>query len=125
MNNILLIEDEEPLRDVYKEVLVDSGYKVDVAFDGSSGLSKALAGVWDLLLLDIMLPGDDGFHILRLVKENEILEKRPVILLTNLGSEPIIKAAFSLGADGFLIKSEITPDKVVEEVTNYLGRKVS
>lgn len=117
---ILLIEDEEVIRELYAEVLRDAGYKVIEARDGDTGLKRALGDEWDIMLLDIMLPGSDGLQILRYIKENERLKVKPVILLTNLGNETIIKEAFTKGADAYLIKSEITPDKIVSEVGNYL-----
>lgn len=109
------------MRDIYSEVLQESGYVITHATDGVSGLQKASEGNWDLLLLDVMLPGEDGLHILKHIKQNPALKDKPVILLTNLGSEPIINEAFSLQADGYLIKSEITPDRIVSEVNNYLS----
>jgi len=117
---ILLIEDEEVIRELYAEVLRDAGYKVIEARDGDTGLKRALGDEWDVMLLDIMLPGSDGLQILRYIKENERLKLKPVILLTNLGNETIIKESFTKGADAYLIKSEITPDKIVSEVGNYL-----
>jgi len=118
---ILLVEDEPDMRLVYAELLREAGYKVLEAGDGTIGLKRALEDAWDLVLLDIMLPGEDGLHILKHIRETEKLKSKPVILLTNLGSEPIINEAFSKGADGYLIKSEITPDKIVAEVSNYLS----
>jgi len=119
---ILLVEDEEDMRLVYAEVLREVGYRVLEAADGDAGLKRALEDQWDLLLLDIMLPGSDGLHVLKYIKENDRLKTKPVILLTNLGSEPIISEAFNSGADGYLIKSEITPDKIVAEVGNFLTK---
>jgi two-component system response regulator ResD len=119
---ILLIEDEEDIRLVYAEVLRDSGYKVLEAVDGNAGLKRALEDGWDLMLLDIMLPGLDGMQILKKVKENDKMKSKPVILLTNLGNENIITEGFDLGAEGYLIKSEITPDKIIEEVQVYLSK---
>ena len=75
----------------------------------------------DLILLDIMLPGKDGLKILKDLKETPELKKGPVVVLTNLNSEHIIQEAFKLGADGYLIKSEVNPDKVVEEVGRFSG----
>jgi DNA-binding response OmpR family regulator len=99
---ILLIEDEADMRLVYSEVLREVGYRVIEAADGDVGLKRALEDEWDLLLLDIMLPGADGLHILKYVKENDRLKHKPVLLLTNLGSEPIISESFNNGADGYL-----------------------
>ncbi len=117
---ILLVEDEEEIRIVYAEVLRDAGYKVIEAADGEVGLKRSLENGWDMFLLDIMLPGEDGLHILKSVKENIRLKFKPVVLLTNLGNESIINEAFKLGADGYLIKSQITPDRIVTEVDGYL-----
>lgn len=119
---ILLIEDDTDIRMVYAEVLRDAGYLVLEAKDGDVGLQRALADNWDLMLLDIMLPGEDGMKILKQVKSVEAIKARPVILLTNLDSEGIIAEGFKLGAEGYLIKSEITPDKIVQEVESYLKK---
>jgi two-component system response regulator ResD len=118
---VLIIEDEADIRTVYAEVLREEGYEVDEAGDGSSGLQKAFDGNWDILLLDIILPGSDGLNVLKKVKANETIKDRPVILLTNLGAENIINDCFELGAAGYLIKSEITPDKIVTEVNSFIG----
>lgn len=122
-NNILIIEDEHDIREIYAEVLQTSGYKVEQASDGESGMQKIKNTHWDLLLLDIMLPGKDGLKILKEMKENPELKKGPVIALTNLNSENIIQETFGSGADGYLIKSEITPDKIVEEVGRVLVKE--
>ena len=119
-NNILIVEDEHDIREIYAEVLSTAGYKVSQAADGEKGIQKIRDEHWDILLLDIMLPGKDGLKILKEMKENPQLKKGPVIALTNLNSENIIQEAFGSGADGYLIKSEITPDKIVDEVTRVL-----
>jgi DNA-binding response OmpR family regulator len=118
---ILIIEDDQEVRELYAEVLRDEGFVLDEAVDGKSGLAKALAGGYDLLLLDIMLPKFDGLEILKTIRKKDELKNLPVILLTNLGREPIIKEGFSLGADGYLIKSEHTPEEIVNEVKKFLG----
>lgn len=122
-NNILIVEDEHDIREIYAEVLQSSGYKVEQAPDGESGMQKIRNFDWNLLLLDIMLPGKDGLKILKEIKDNPDLKKGPVIALTNLNSENIIQEAFGSGADGYLIKSEITPDKIVDEVGRVLEKE--
>ena len=119
-NNILIIEDEHDIREIYAEVLSMAGYKVSQAADGEKGLQKIKDEHWDILLLDIMLPGKDGLKILKEIRENPQIKKGPVIALTNLNSENIIHEAFGSGADGYLIKSEITPDKIVDEVNRVM-----
>ncbi|HLC93831.1 MAG TPA: response regulator [Patescibacteria group bacterium] len=118
---ILIVEDEADIRLLYAEVLRETGYNVHEAPDGTVGLDKALHEPWDLLLLDIVLPGSDGINILKKIKEDPNLKKKPVLLLTNLGVEHVINDCFELGANGYLIKSEITPDKIVDEVGVFLN----
>ncbi|OGC68689.1 hypothetical protein A2415_01915 [candidate division WWE3 bacterium RIFOXYC1_FULL_39_7] len=118
---VILIEDERDLRVLYQEILTNAGYMVEVAPDGVIGLEKIRDLPWNILLLDIMLPGEDGLKILQKIREDSALKKGPIITLTNLNSEHIIREAFNNGADGYLIKSEITPDKIVEEVKTFLG----
>ena len=122
-NNILIVEDEHDIREIYAEVLNMAGYKVEQAADGEKGIQKIRDDSWDILLLDIMLPGKDGIKILKEIKDNPELKKGIVIALTNLNSENIIQEVFGSGADGYLIKSEITPDKVVEEVNRILANQ--
>ena len=122
-NNILIVEDEHDIREIYAEVLSMAGYVVDQVADGEKGMQKIRDDNWDILLLDIMLPGKDGIKILKEIKDHPELKKGIVIALTNLNSENIIQEVFGSGADGYLIKSEITPDKVVEEVGRILANQ--
>jgi two-component system, OmpR family, response regulator ResD len=117
---IIIVEDEADLRGLYKEILEDAGYTIVEAATGIEALEKIKSEDWGLLLLDIMLPGRDGIRILRDIMETPALKKGPILALTNLNSDQVIKEAFSLGADGYLIKSEITPDRVVQEVRSFI-----
>ena len=121
-NKVLIIEDEHDIRELYAEILQGGGYEVDQAPDGNVGIEKTKNSEWNIMLLDIMLPGKDGLKILKDLKDTAELKKGPVIVLTNLNNEHIIQEAFNLGADGYLIKSEITPDKVLEEVKSTLNK---
>lgn len=122
MKKVLLVEDEKEIRELYAQYLGDMGYTVVSAEDGNIALQKALSEEWDIMLLDIMLPGQDGIQVLKMIKANERLRDRPVIALTNLNIESVINDIFDLGADGFLVKSEITPDKIVNEVETVLQK---
>lgn len=121
--NILIVEDENDIREVYVEVLKDAGFNVDEAKDGEEGMTKIKEGAWSLLLLDIMLPGRDGLKILNEIKNTPDLKKGPIVALTNLNSDNIIQEAFGAGADGYLIKSQVTPDKIVEEVNKLFAKE--
>jgi len=113
---VLVVDDEESVREIYRREFTNSGFAVATAADGEDGLLKAAEQKPDVILLDIMLPKMSGIDVLRSLKENELTKKMPVLLLTNLGEETIIKEGFELGADGYLLKVSYTPAQVVEEV---------
>ncbi|MBI2011146.1 response regulator [Candidatus Daviesbacteria bacterium] len=118
---ILIVEDDQFLREFYQELLQTEGFLVDVAAEGEDGLLKLTQGGYDLVLLDIMLPKKDGLQILRDSKVSPPKSKNgPIVVLTNLGQDAIIKEAFSLGATGYMIKSALNPDQVLTEIHNYL-----
>lgn len=118
---ILIVEDDQFLRDFYQELLVAEGYAVDVAADGEVGLAKIRQGGWNLILLDIMLPKKDGLHILQDLKVQPALRANgPIVVLTNLGNDTVINQAFNLGASGYLIKSAMNPDQVLMEIHSFL-----
>ena len=120
---VLIIEDDDFLRDLYRELLTDEGFEVAEARDGDEGLEKASQGGWDLLIIDIMLPKRDGLDILRTLKTKPPAKKNgPAVLLTNLGQESIVREGFELGAAGYLIKSELNPEQVLHEVRTFLAR---
>ncbi|KKS31724.1 hypothetical protein A2380_03890 [candidate division WWE3 bacterium RIFOXYB1_FULL_43_24] len=117
---ILLVEDDMDLRTVYSTVLISAGYEVIIATDGTEGIEQIKNSNWDLLLLDIVLPRADGIAILKKISE-EKLKKGKIVVLTNLNNDSIIHAAFDYGTDGYLIKSEITPGNLLDEVKGFLS----
>jgi DNA-binding response OmpR family regulator len=123
MSRILIIEDDQYLRDLYQELMETEGYKVDVAVDGEEGSKKALEGGYDLLVVDIMLPKKDGLDILRDLKAKKPAKPNgKIVLLTNLGQDAVIKEGFDLGASGYLIKSSMTPDQVLHEFRALMAK---
>jgi len=99
---ILVVEDEAAIREGLADVLVYHGYRVDAVADGHDGLKKALSGQYDLLLLDVMLPGRDGFAICDEVRKVD--REQPIILLTaKTGDEDIVNG-LALGADDYIGK---------------------
>ncbi|MBI2330141.1 response regulator [Candidatus Daviesbacteria bacterium] len=117
---ILLVEDEDFIRELYVRQLEKAGFLVKSAPDGKTGLDMLKNEAFDLLLLDIMLPGINGLQLLREFKTNNPTSPMITILLTNLGQEAVIKEGFELGAQAYLIKASYTPDQVVSEVKNAL-----
>ncbi len=99
---ILVVEDDMAIRKGLCDVLVFNGYAVDGIADGLKGCESALGGGYDLILLDVMLPGMDGFSICREIRRH--LPSQPVIILTAKGSEDDVVTGFTAGADDYVSK---------------------
>jgi two-component system response regulator RegX3 len=99
---ILVVEDEAAIRDGLVDVLVYHGYEVEAVADGREGLKHALSGRYDLLLLDVMLPGRDGFSICDEVRKVD--RDQPIILLTAKSSDEDVVNGLALGADDYVAK---------------------
>lgn len=118
---ILIVEDDQFLREFYQELLTTEGFSVEVVADGEAGESKIRQGDFDLVLLDIMLPKKDGLQILQDLKSNPLDGSLgAIVVLTNIGQDAIIKKCFELGARGYIVKSALNPDQVLQEIHNYL-----
>lgn len=118
---VLLVEDEDSIRDLYNRQLSKSGFLVTAVNNGEAAVQALTTQVFDIMLLDIMLPGINGLQVLREFKAKNPNSQMKVVLLTNLGQEAVIKEGFELGAHAYLIKSSYTPDQIVTEVTNILA----
>lgn len=121
---ILIVEDDQFLREFYEDLLRSEGYTIASAADGEDGFKKMHQGGYSLVMLDIMLPKKDGLQILRDLKtQPPMTANGPVVVLTNLGNDTIINQAFTLGATGYLIKSAMNPDEVLTEIHGFLAKK--
>lgn len=100
--NILIIEDEEAIRTGLIDVLIYHGFTTDFAADGNTGLEKALSGKFDLILLDVMLPGMDGFAVCEHIRKED--REQPIIMLTAKTSDDDIIQGLQLGADDYVAK---------------------
>jgi CheY-like chemotaxis protein len=107
---------------MYQKIFSFKGFEVSTAGNGEEGLKKAREVNPDIILLDIMMPKVNGLEMLKEAKKDDTLKKIPVVVLTNLASDAVINEAFNLGVEGYLVKSELNNDKVVEEVTQYLNK---
>ncbi len=115
---ILIVEDEEAIADLEKDYLELSGFDVEVANDGETGLEKALGGEYDLFILDLMLPGVDGFDICKKVRE----KKNTPILMVSAKKDDIDKIrGLGLGADDYITKP-FSPSELVARVKAHLAR---
>jgi len=116
MQKILVIEDDKFLRELMTEELKREGFFVVSVIDGEEGLEKIPQEIPDLVLLDLILPGIDGFEVLKRIKENPSISKIPVIILSNLGQKDNIDKGMNLGATDYLIKAHFTPREIIAKV---------
>lgn len=118
MSRILIVEDEVAIADLEKDYLELSGFEVEVENDGTSGLARALAEDFDLFILDLMLPGIDGFEICKRIRE----KKNTPILMVSAKKDDIDKIrGLGLGADDYVTKP-FSPSELVARVKAHLAR---
>lgn len=120
---VLLVEDDEFLRDICKRKLEIEGFVVSVAVDGTQALKKVEEENPQMILLDVILPGLDGFEILKTVKANPARKDIPVIMLTNLGQTSEVEKGLSLGADEYIVKAHFTIGEIIEKIKAVMKRK--
>jgi len=120
--NILIIEDDKFLRELISRKLINEGFKIDEAVDGEEGLKKLQETKPDLILLDLILPGFDGFEILERMKDNPSTSSIPVLILSNLGQRDEIERGLKLGAVDFLVKAHFTPEEIVGKIKAVLSK---
>ena len=118
MSRILIVEDEETIADLERDYLELSGFEAEVANDGETGLEKALTDQFDLVILDLMLPGVDGFEICREVRQ----KKNTPIIMVSAKKDDIDKIrGLGLGADDYMTKP-FSPSELVARVKAHLAR---
>ncbi len=118
MSRILIVEDEEAIADLERDYLELSGFDVEIENDGTSGLARALAEDFDLFILDLMLPGTDGFDVCKQIRE----KKNTPILMVSAKKDDIDKIrGLGLGADDYVTKP-FSPSELVARVKAHLAR---
>jgi len=120
MEKILVIEDDKFLRDLLYKKLAEENFSVATALDGEEGLKKIQEENPNLVLLDLILPGINGFEVLKKAKENPATKDIPVIVLSNLGQKEDVERAMKLGAQDYLIKAHFTLEEIVEKIRKRL-----
>jgi len=122
MTRILVVEDDRLLGQSIKSGLEDEGYQVDWAIESQQAFAFLQAHRPEMILLDIMLPGEDGYQILKKLKAaNSDYLSIPVVMLTNLGQIGQMERAMELGAEDYVIKSNIDLEKLVDLVKEKLA----
>ena len=118
MNKILIIEDEEAIAELEKDYLELSGFSVEIENRGDEGLKRALEGDFNLFILDLMLPGMDGFEICKQIRQ----EKNTPVILVSAKKDDIDKIrGLGLGADDYITKP-FSPSELVARVKAHLAR---
>ena len=118
MKRVLIIEDDEKITEIERDYLEANEFEVELAANGTEGLEKSLANDYDLILLDIMLPGVDGFQICRNIRK----VKETPILLVSAKREDVDKIrGLGLGADDYIVKP-FSPSELVARVKSHIAR---
>lgn len=119
-SDILIIEDEQFLLSLLMRKLKNSGFRVRAAFDGEAGIQAVQEKKPGLILLDLILPGMDGWEVLRRLKDDKRFQDIPVFIISNLGEPGDIAKGKKAGAVEYLIKAEHSPQQIVEKVSHVL-----
>lgn len=117
---LLIVEDDPYVQRMYRRLFTLNNYDVVIVGNGEEGLRLAKEKNPQMILLDIMMPGINGLQVLEELKTDVNTKAIPVIMLTNYGDEQIVGQASKMGASGFIIKSNFSPDEVKNKVKEYL-----
>ena len=120
MAKILIVEDDTIMLKIYHKKLQLEGFEVDTALDGVTGLTKIRTFKPDLVLMDVMLPKLNGIEAMEKAKADPAISKTHFLVLSNLSTTADSETAINKGADGFMIKSDVTPAQVVAKVKQIL-----
>ena len=120
MKKILLIEDEKILAEMYRDKFTQAGFKVFLVFGSREGLELAKKEKPDLIVLDILLPKENGIVFLEWLRKDPKIASLPVIAFSNYDDPETKKEAFNLGVKDYLIKTNYTPEEIVQKIKSYL-----
>jgi len=120
---ILIVEDDRYISKMYQLKLSLDGFDVQVAENGRVGIDKLKEFHPDIVLTDILMPEIDGFEVIKTMKADSEFSTTPILIMSNLGQEDHIQKGLSLGAVGYIVKSQYTPSKVVDKIKETLSGK--
>ena len=118
--NVLIVEDDKFLRELFVRKLFSEGFQVESAIDSDEAFEILSKSKPDIIFLDLILPGMDGFEILTRIKKDDRIKKIPVLVISNLGQKEDIDRAIRLGATDFLVKANFTLDEIISRVMQIL-----
>ena len=120
MKKILVAEDDMFLANAYKAKLSKVGFDLDIAADGEETMQKIKTYKPDILLLDLMMPKKDGFSVLEDIRKDPVFKSLPIVVASNLGQKEDIDRAMSLGADGYIVKSNLSLSELVDKINAFI-----
>lgn len=118
---ILLVDDEADTATVFQTVLKQAGYEVTVANNGQGALAAAKSAYYDLILLDQMMPDMSGNNVLQQLKQDPVISKVPVAMLTNFSHDELVTEALGKGAADYILKYQVSHEDLVKKVKEILG----
>lgn len=121
MSKLLIVEDEDMLAEMYQDKFDREGFDVDLARSSEEAIEKLKGTEPDLILLDILLPDENGTYLLEQLKENsELNTSAKIIAFSNYNEDGTMKKAKDLGVEKYLLKTDYTPNQIVEEVKKHI-----
>ena len=121
-SHILFVEDEKFIADLVMDHLGKEGLELDLARDAETAMRKVRKNRPKLILLDLVLPGMDGYEFLEKIKADKELASIPVIILSNLGQKSEVERAIKLGAEAFLVKANLDLDEISQKIKKSLEK---
>lgn len=119
--NILFVEDDRTISEMYARLLIRTGYNVDFAYDGAEATRLAATKHYDLILLDIMMPEKTGIDVLHELRADPAYASTKIVILTNLAQNKASQDALKAQADGYIVKADMVPSKLVLVVNELLS----
>lgn len=120
MKKILIAEDDKFLSKILATKVAKEGYEVAIALDGEEALEKIKSEHPDAIFLDLIMPKKTGFEVLEEMKKDGLVDKIPVIVISNLGQTDDVQRSLNLGAKDYVIKADTPIDEIVGKIEKYL-----
>ncbi len=118
--SVLVVEDDQFITNAYKYKFEEAGFRVEIANNGEEAIKILKKINANIIILDIIMPVKNGFEVLEEIKKDKKLSQIPVIVATNLGQEDHIKKAMDLGANEYIVKSELSLNDLVKKIKSMI-----
>lgn len=119
---ILIIEDERLLLDMYENYFKKAGYEVFIAKNGRPGIEIAKTEKLDLIITDIVMPDMDGYDVIKEIREDATTKEIPILVFSNLSQQSEINKGLAMGADDYVIKTDLTPVELLAKIEGMLNK---